>query len=538
MTDAQSYLQKHTNPPVFIVSLLLVVVFVLWGIVAPGNLGDVATAVKDGFIGKYLGWWYLAAVFGFLVFTVIVLFSPYGRLRLGKDHETPEWKTWSWFSMLFTAGMGIGLVFFGVMEPVWHYMGPPGGEVEARTGEAAVLAMHQTYFHWGFHPWAVYIILGMSMGYFCFRHDLPLRPASAFYPLIGRGIYGWVGNLIDILAVFGTLFGLATSLGLGATQISAGVNSVFGVPDGITLQVIVIGVVTAAAVTSVMLGLDGGIRRLSVWNMYGAIILAALVFLAGPTLFILKFLVQSVGYYLQNLPATSLNIFAFGGASGEGGGWMISWTLFYWGWWIAWSPFVGMFIARVSRGRTIRQFILGCLIAPVGASMVWFAIFGGSAIHYMREGLGSAIAGAGTSDGMFKLLSVMAEHSFLPGIITTLMAILTIIVVATFFATSSDSGSLVVDMLTNGGDPNPDWRQRLFWATTEGAVAAILLIGGAAAADDPTQALNALQAASVAGGLPFSIVLALMCWGLTRQFRQDVVPAPTGAAQVGSGAHS
>jgi len=531
------YFREHTNPPVFFLSLILVVVFVLWGIVAPGNLGDVATAVKDDFIGKYLGWWYLAAVFGFLVFTVIVLFSPFGRLRLGKDDEKPEWTTWSWFSMLFTAGMGIGLVFFGVMEPVWHYMGPPGGEVEARTGEAAVLAMHQTYFHWGFHPWAVYIILGMSMGYFCFRHDLPLRPAAAFYPLIGRGIYGWVGNLVDILAVFGTLFGLATSLGLGATQISAGLGNVFQFDASIGTQVIVIGVVTAVAVTSVMLGLDGGVRRLSVWNMYGAIVLALLVFLAGPTLFILKFLVQSVGYYIQNLPATSLRIFAFGGASGDGGGWMISWTIFYWGWWIAWSPFVGMFIARVSRGRTIRQFILGTLLAPVGASAVWFAIFGGSAIYYMRQGAGEAVAGAGTSDGMFALMDTLAAESWMPGVITTLMSILTIIVVAVFFATSSDSGSLVVDMLTNGGDPNPDWRQRLFWAITEGAVAAILLVGGYVAADSPTEALNALQAASVAGGLPFSIVLVLMCWGLTRQFRQDVIPAPAGAAQVGSGAH-
>jgi choline/glycine/proline betaine transport protein len=526
-----SYLKEHTNPPVFLVSLAMVVVFVLWGIVAPGNLGNIASWIKDDLAGYYLGWWYLASVFGFLIFTVIILFSPFARLKLGKDHEQPEWTTWSWFSMLFTAGMGIGLVFFGVMEPVWHFMGPPGGEAAARTGDAAVLAMHTTYFHWGLHPWAVYIVLGMSMGYFCFRHDLPLRPASAFYPLIGRGVYGWVGNLVDILAVFGTLFGLATSLGLGATQISAGLANVFGLPDGIVLQVIVIAVVTAVAVTSVMLGLDGGVRRLSVLNMYGAIVLAALVFLAGPTLFILQFLVQSVGYYIQNIPATSLRIFAFGGESGDGGGWMITWTLFYWGWWIAWSPFVGMFIARVSRGRTIRQFILGTLLAPVGASMVWFAIFGGSAIKYMMDGAGEAIAGAGTSDGMFKLLDTMATQSFLPGFITTLMAFLAILVVAIFFATSSDSGSLVVDMLTNGGDPNPDWRQRMFWAITEGAVAGILLVAGWAAASSPTEALDALQAASVASGLPFSFVLALMCVGLVRQFRQDTIPAPAGTPQ-------
>jgi choline/glycine/proline betaine transport protein len=528
MTDAQSYLQKHTNPPVFLISVILTLLFVLWGIVAPGNLGNVAGAVMS-WTTSYLGWWYLAAVFGFLVFVIIVLFSPYGRLKLGKDDEKPEWNTWSWFSMLFTAGMGIGLVFFGVAEPIFHLNTPPGGMAEAKTGQAAVLAMHTTYFHWGMHPWAIYIIIGMSMGYFCFRHDLPLRPASAFYPLIGRGIYGWVGNLIDILAVFGTIFGLATSLGLGASQINSGLNQVFGMPVGWESQVIIIAVVTAIAVTSVMLGLDGGVRRLSVWNMYGAILLAVVVFLAGPTLFILQYLVQSVGYYFQHLPATSLRIFTF---SQEGQDWMSAWTLFYWGWWIAWSPFVGMFIARVSRGRTIRQFILGCLVAPVGASMVWFAIFGGSAVWYVLEQGNEAMANAGTTDAMFVLMNALPLGS----VLATLGSLLAIVVVAVFFATSSDSGSLVVDMLTNGGDPHPIWQQRLFWAVTEGAVAAILLVAGAfAASGNP---LSALQTASVTSGLPFSVVLALMCWGLTRQFRQDVVPAPTGAAQVGSGANS
>ncbi|MDX1606088.1 MAG: BCCT family transporter [Candidatus Competibacterales bacterium] len=521
MSDSRSYLQQHTNPPVFLISLVLVAAFLIWGIAAPANLGNVASAIM-AWITTYMGWWYLASVFGFLVFVIIILFSPYGRLKLGKDHEEPEWTTWSWFSMLFTAGMGIGLVFFGVAEPIFHLNTPPGGMAEAGSGDAAVLAMHTTYFHWGLHPWAIYIIIGMSMGYFCFRHDLPLRPAAAFYPLIGRGIYGWVGNLIDILAVFGTLFGLATSLGLGASQINSGLSTVFGMPVGWESQVLIIVVVTAVAVTSVMLGLDGGIRRLSVWNMYGAIALAAIVFLAGPTLFILQYLVQSVGYYMQHLPATSLRIFTF---SDEGQDWMSSWTLFYWGWWIAWSPFVGMFIARVSRGRTIRQFILGCLIAPVGASMAWFAIFGGSAIWEVLEQGNEAMANAGTTDAMFVLLDALPIGT----VFATVLSLLAIIVVAVFFATSSDSGSLVVDMLTNGGDPHPVWQQRLFWAVTEGAIAAILLVAGAfAASGNP---LSALQTASVTSGLPFSIVLALMCWGLVRQFRQDRIPLPRSIAE-------
>ncbi len=518
--DIRSYLRTHTNPPVFLISLVVIVLFLIWGVSAPKQLGDVANGIMS-WITTNLGWWYLMSVFGFLVFVLIILFSPYGRLKLGKDNEEPEWSTWSWFSMLFTAGMGIGLVFFGVAEPIEHLTNPPDGTVSPKSAEAAIFAMHTTYFHWGLHPWAIYIIIGMSMGYFCFRHDLPLRPASAFYPLIGRGIYGWIGHAVDILAVFGTLFGLATSLGLGASQIASGLSSVFGIPDNWGTQVIIVAAVTAVAVTSVMLGLDKGIRRLSVWNMSGAIILAIAVFLAGPTLLILQYLAQSVGYYIQHLPATSLNAYAF---NDEGQDWISSWTLFYWGWWIAWSPFVGMFIARVSRGRTVRQFVLGTLIAPVGASMVWFAIFGGSAVNEVLMNDNQAMAEAGTTNAMFVLMDSIPF-----GGLTAIMSLLAILVVAIFFATSSDSGSLVVDMLTNGGDPHPKWQQRLFWAVTEGAVAAILLVAGTfSAAGNP---LSALQTAAIASGFPFSIVLAVMCWGLVRGFRRDVVPPPLGVSE-------
>lgn len=509
MTDVRTYLHTHTNPPVFLSSLLLIVVVVGWGIVDPANLGNVAASLKT-WISTYFGWWYMACVFGFLIFVLVLMFSRFGQIRIGKDEDRPEWSTWAWFSMLFTAGMGIGLVFFGVAEPIFHFNSLPtatGGQ-----GDAAIKAMHTTIFHWGLHPWAIYIVLGLSMGYFCFRHDLPLRPASAFYPLIGNGIYGWVGHLIDILAVFGTLFGLATSLGLGATQINAGLNAVFGMPVGAAYQVGIIAAITAIAVTSLMLGLDQGIRRLSVFNMYTAIALAVVVFLAGPTLFILEYMVQSTGYYLQNLPATSLRVFAF---SEEGHQWIDDWTLFYWGWWISWSPFVGMFIARVSRGRTIREFVAGTLLAPTGASIAWFCIFGGSAIHNIIEGGNEALAGAGKTDAMFILLQQLPLDS----IVVTVLSLLAVLVVAIFFATSSDSGSFVVDMLTNGGDPHPIWQQRMFWAVTEGAIAAVLLVAGAMVADsDP---LTALQTASVAAGLPFSVVLVFMCWGLYRQLRRE-----------------
>ena len=523
IAKVRTYLQTHTNPPVFLVSLVLTLALVGWGVSDPGSLGHWASSTKT-LISNYFGWWYLAIVLFFLVFTAVLMCTSYGRIRLGKDDDRPFWTRWQWFSMLFTAGMGIGLVFFGVMEPVWHFSGVP---MESNSdGEAAIQAMRMTIFHWGLHPWAIYIVLGLSMGYFCFRHDLPLRPASAFYPLIGKGIYGWLGHLIDILAVFGTLFGLATSLGLGATQINAGLHHVFGMPVGWGSQVLLIGVITAVAVTSLMLGLDKGIRRLSVFNMYTAIGLAIVVFVAGPTLFILNYMVQSTGDYLQHIAQTSLKAWAF---SDEGQNWLNDWTLFYWGWWIAWSPFVGMFIARVSRGRTIREFIVGTLLAPVGASIVWFCIFGGSAIDLItKPGGNPALENAGKAEALFILLEQLPylgglDAPFGPVIVSAL-SLLGVIVVAVFFATSSDSGSFVVDMLTNGGDPHPIWQQRMFWACMEGVVAAVLLVAGAMVASKDADPLEALQTASILSGLPFSVVLAFMCWGLVRQLRQDEAP--------------
>jgi len=509
MSAFKTYIRTHTNPPVFFVSMILTVTLVVWGLVAPADLGYAASATKE-WISTYFGWWYMTVVFAFLVFVIILMFSRFGHIRIGKDDDRPEWGTWSWFSMMFTAGMGIGLVYYGVAEPIFHFKSMP--LAENGTADAAIKAMDMTIFHWGLHPWAVYIVLGLSMGYFCFRHDLPMRPASAFYPLIGNGIYGWVGHIIDILAVFGTLFGLATSLGLGATQINAGLHILLGVKVDVINQLLIIGAITAVAVTSLMMGLDKGIRRLSLVNMYMAILLAAIVFLVGPTLFILEYMVQSVGYYLQHLPATSLRIFAF---SKKGHEWIDKWTLFYWGWWISWSPFVGMFIARVSRGRTIREFIVGTLFAPVGATVVWFCIFGGTAIHFVYNGGNPALSNAGEANAMFILLRELPVSH----IMSMLLSILAILVVAIFFATSSDSGSFVVDMLTNGGDPHPIWQQRLFWAVTEGVVAGTLLVAGAMAVTG--NPLTALQTAAITSGLPFSIVLVFMCWGLYRQLHHD-----------------
>ncbi len=504
----RGYLREHTNPPVFIISAVVILAFVAFGVLFTESTGAVASAVQ-GFITDYFGWFYIIGVSFFLVFAVALLFTRYGKVRLGSDDSRPEFSTWAWFAMLFTAGMGIGLVYFGVAEPVAHYTSPPVGE--GGTPAAAREAMNLTFFHWLLHPWAIYIVFGLSIAYFSFRRGLPLRPSSAFYPLIGDRIHGWIGNLVDILAVFGTMFGLATSLGLGAQQVNSGLSTLFGIPNNVGVQMLLIAIITAVAATSVVLGIDKGIRNLSLINMWLAIGLALFVFLVGPTLFILNSLATDFGYYIQNLIGTSFNMYTGNQAGQE---WQAGWTLFYWGWWISWSPFVGMFIARISRGRTLREFVGGVLFAPVGASAVWFVIFGETAINYLRSGTAGGLADADSSNALFVLLDALPVAS----IISVVASVIGIIVVVLFFATSSDSGSLVIDILTNGGDPDPRWYQRLFWAILEGVVAAVLLaVGG----------LTALQTASITAGLPFAVVLLFMAIGLYKGLQDERLPSMT-----------
>lgn len=506
------YLRRHTNPPVFLISGAVILAVVLFGAFFSEPFGNAAQGILN-FIYTYFGWFLILAVSFFLIFVVALAFTRYGRVRLGPDDSRPEFSTLSWFAMLFTAGMGIGLVYFGVSEPISHFTSPPVGE--GGTAEAAQNAMNYTYFHWLLHPWAIYIVFALSLAYFAFRRGLPLRPASAFYPLIGDRIYGWLGNLIDILAVFGTMFGLATSLGFGAQQVNAGLNTLFGVPNNATVQIILIAMISAVAAVSVVLGIDRGVRNLSLINMWLAIGLALFVFLVGPTFFILNSLASNIGYYLQNLVGTSFNMFTMNDSGAE---WQAGWTLFYWAWWTSWAPFVGMFIARVSYGRTLRQFVAGVLFAPAGVSAAWFVIFGGTGINYIMNGRGGGLAGASSSNALFVLMDQLP----IPSILSVLASVLGIIVVVLFFATSSDSGSLVIDILTNGGDPNPVWQQRLFWAVLEGCVAAALLGAGAATGGD---ALGALQSAAVASGLPFTVVLVFMCIGLALGLREERLPS-------------
>lgn len=489
------------NPPVFIASGLLTLVLVTFTIIAPQTAEALFGAVQ-GWVVETAGWFYVLAVAGFLVFVVLLAVSGFGRIKLGPDHSEPDYSYASWFAMLFSAGMGIGLMFFGVAEPIMHYTSPPVGE--AATAEAARQAMRITFFHWGIHAWAIYAVVALSLAYFAFRHGLPLAIRSAFYPLIGERIHGPVGHAVDVFAVLGTIFGVATSLGFGVIQVNSGLNYLFGVPTGIGVQIALIAAITAVATLSVALGLDAGIRRISELNMILAVSLLLFVLVAGPTVFLLQTLVQNTGMYLSRLFEMTFNLYAY-----EPTGWIGGWTLFYWGWWIAWSPFVGMFIARVSRGRTIREFVVGVLLVPVGFTFVWMTFFGDTAIHMvMMQGiaeLAEAVA-ADTSVALFRFF----EH--LP--LSTLASLVATLLVVTFFVTSSDSGSLVVDMLTSGGDESaPTW-QRIFWAVLEGVVAAALLLAGG---------LGALQTATITSALPFAVIMVLMCWGLLRALRIEAV---------------
>jgi len=371
MSDSEP-VKAGINAPVFYPSVALIGVLVVFGGAFP-DMADTFFTAMQGWLIKTFGWFYMAAIGTYLIFCIMLAVSRYGAFRLGPDHSEPDFSYLSWFAMLFSAGMGIGLMFYGVAEPVLHYANPAQGE--GSTAVAAREAMGITFFHWGMHAWSVYAVVGLSLAYFSFRRNLPLRMSSALYPLIGKRIYGPIGHTVDVLAVFGTLFGVATSLGLGAQQVSSGLNFLFNVPEGLGTQIILIAIITAMATTSVVLGLDGGIRRISELNLWLAAALLLFVLVMGPTLFIFQSLFQNFGNYVSGIMDMTFNSYIYTGGE-DTDSFMSSWTLFYWSWWISWSPFVGMFVARVSRGRTIREFVLGVLLVPVGATFLWLTAFG------------------------------------------------------------------------------------------------------------------------------------------------------------------
>ena len=491
-------LKLEIHPTVFWTSAGLIVLFVAFSLFNLEQVTAVFDAVKAT-ITSSAGWFFVAAINVYLGLVIYLLFSRYGDIRLGGADARPEFTTWGWFSMLFSAGMGIGLVFWSVGEPVFHFIAPPWGE--AQTPEAAQLAMAITFFHWGVHAWALYGLTALGLAYFAFNRGLPLTIRSVFHPLLGERIHGGLGNLIDILAAVATVFGLATSLGLGAQQINAGLDYLFGIGQGSTQQIILIAGITLLATVSVVLGLDKGIRRLSQLNMIIALLLLSFVFVVGPTLRLLDALVQNMGAYLTNLPRLSLWTEAYVGTE-----WQHGWTIFYWAWWIAWAPFVGIFIARISKGRTIREFLLGVLLVPTLVTFVWLTVFGNTALFQELSGQGGVVEAV--NDNVATALFVLLDQFPLAAITSALA----VIAIAIFFVTSSDSASLVVDIITSGGHPNPPTIQRIFWASMEGIVAAVLLLGGG---------LKALQTGVIITGLPFALILLLLGVSLLRGLKHD-----------------
>lgn len=490
------------NPPVFISSAALLMAFLAFGSLRPDVAGVVFPSMLST-VSTYFGWVYVLAVSFFVGFSVWLMAGEWGSVRLGDDDERPSFGTLTWFSMLFSAGMGIGLLFYGVAEPILHYTKPPGGV--GGTVEAATAAVPRTFFHWGIHAWSIYVILGLAIAFFSFRKKLPLAVRSVLYPLLGDRIFGWPGHLVDTLAVIGTLFGLATSLGLGAMQVNSGLTYLFGVPFGTNTQLILIGVITLIATLSLVSGVDKGIRRLSELNISLAALLLLFVFAVGPTQYILDAFVHDVGQYLSNFISRSFDLDPRGDTR-----WRQNNTLFYWGWWIAWAPFVGTFVARISRGRTVREFVLGVTLAPTLVTFIWMTVFGETAL-YLELNTDAEVAAAVNDNVSTAIYVVLAE---LP--LSQLNSLLAALVVAVFFVTSSDSASFVVDMLTSGGHPNPPIWQRVFWALAEGAVAAVLLAAAGKAG------LNALQAGVVCIGAPFCVVMLLTCWSLARALPREV----------------
>lgn len=474
---------------VFRFALLIVAAFVAWGIAAPKGLAATTAGWLAASIQNF-GWYYLLVVFGILIFSLVVAFGRFGRIRLGGDEAEPEFSRASWFAMLFSAGMGIGLVFWGVAEPISHYLSPPG-YVTAGTPEAARFAMRASFFHWGLHPWALYAVVGMALAYFKFNRGAPGLLSAAFEPLLGRHARGPLGHTVDVLAIVATVFGVATSLGFGATQISGGLQHVFGIEASKVMTLGVIAIATVLFLISSTTGLERGIKWLSNTNMMLAVALCLAVLLMGPTLFVMETLTTSVGAYFSGLVQQSMRLTPF-----SQGSWTSDWTIFYWAWWITWAPFVGMFIARISRGRTIREFMIGVMLVPSLVSFIWFAVFGGTALHMQIIG-GLPIAEAAKASPDSALFLVLDA---LP--IGQLLSMLAIVLVSVFFVTSADSATFVLAMLSSRGSLNPPAWTKLVWGIAVSVIAAILLLAGG---------LKGLQTMSILAALPFTLVLIGLC---------------------------
>jgi betaine/carnitine transporter, BCCT family len=487
--------------PVFFISAAVIIVVIALTLAFPDRTEAFFEALRTGLTSNF-DWLFILAGDVFVLFALYLVISPFGKVRLGGPEAKPEFPLSSWLAMLFAAGMGIGLMFFGVLEPVAHFQKPPLFVSPENVERAREAAMAATIYHWGLHPWAIYAIVGLSLAFFSYNRGLPLTIRSVFYPLFGDAVWGWLGHVIDTLAVFATLFGLATSLGFGAEQALAGMNYLFGIPATDLNKVILIACITSAATLSVVAGLDTGVRVLSEINMVLAFMLLVFVIIAGPTVAIISGFFDSLASYLWRIVPLSSPV-------DRDEAFLHGWTTFYWAWWISWSPFVGMFIARVSRGRTVREFLIGVLIVPTLVSVLWMSTFGGTALVQLIEGGYMGVANTvSTWQPELSLFKMLEPLPF-----THVLSFIGIVLVIVFFVTSSDSGSLVIDTITAGGKVEPPVAQRVFWATFEGLVAITLMLGGG---------LASLQAAAIATGFPFALVLLLMCVSLYLGLRVEL----------------
>jgi choline/carnitine/betaine transport len=495
----------RTDWIVYGVTAVLSAAFVLWGGVDTGGLSSAAQTTLDWLL-ENLGWLFVLAATGFVIFSLWLALSRYGRIPLGEEDDEPEFRTVSWIAMMFSAGMGIGLMFFGVAEPLTHYVQPPPGTDPAQSEPAIETAMATTMFHWTLHPWSIYAVLGLAIGYSHYRRGRRQLVSSAFIPLLGRRrADGPVGRLIDILALFATLFGSAASLGLGALQIRTGMQEAGWIHSlGTTVLVLIIVVLTVCFILSAVSGVARGIQWLSNINMVLAAFLAVFVFVVGPTVFVLELLPTSIGVYIEDFGEMASRSGATGGEPMKT--FLSNWTIFYWAWWISWAPFVGMFLARISRGRTIRQFVAGVIIVPSTVSLIWFAIFGGTAIDQQREGLNPY--GNGSEEQItFNVLGHLPWEA--------LTAIVVMVLVAIFFVSGADAASIVMGTLSQRGTPGPARWVVIFWGARTGGVAAIMLVIGG------DKALNGIQNITFIGALPFAIVLILLCVSLAKDIRSD-----------------
>ncbi len=482
------------DKPVFVASAATLLALVVTTALLPDSVNQLFSVLQTSIV-RYASWYYVLVVAIIIVSVLLFAFSSYGDIKLGPDHSEPDYSFISWFAMLFAAGMGIGLMFFGVAEPVMHFLSPPQGE--GGTVAAAREAMELTYFHWGLHAWSIYAIVALILAYFAFRNDLPLTLRSALYPLIGERIYGPIGVTIDVFAILGTTFGVATSLGFGVEQINSGLNYLFGIPRGTGPQIVLILCTMAAATVSVVLGLDAGIKRLSELNIWLAIVLLLVVLGIGPTVLLLQTFIENTGVYLADIVGKTFNLYAYDPTD-----WLGGWTIFYWGWWMSWAPFVGLFIARISRGRTIREFVLGALLGPTAFTLLWMTVFGNTAIELILNQGVVSLAEAVQQDESLALFQFFEQMP-----LSSVLSMLALVMVLVFFVTSADSGALVLNMLSSKGHDDTPTARRLFWMGIITATAIVLLLAGG---------LAALQTAAIASAFPFSIALLAAMWGFAK----------------------